>query len=75
MAKHNHILKQHYPLTVRTMGLLGVILLIAAFLIFPRFVAEQGFLQQQEIVIELGVRDSSGNKASFTYSFTTMAME
>ena len=37
MAKHKHILKQRYTLTVRAMGLLGVILLIAAFLIFPRF--------------------------------------
>jgi len=34
------------------MGLLGVIIIIAAFLVFPRFIAEQGFLQQQEIVIE-----------------------
>ncbi len=52
MIEHNHILKNRYPFTVRIMGLMGVIILIAAFLIFPRFIAEQGFLQQQEIVIE-----------------------
>jgi len=52
MVEHNHILKNRYPLTVRIMGLLSVVILIAAFLIFPRFVAEQGILQQQEIVIE-----------------------
>jgi protein TonB len=52
MAEHIHILKKRYPFTVRIMGLAGVIILIAAFLIFPRFLADEGSLQQQEIVIE-----------------------
>ena len=52
MVEHNHILKNRYPFTVRIMGLVSVVLLIVVFLIFPRFVAEQEFLQQQEIVIE-----------------------
>jgi protein TonB len=52
MAKHIHILKKRYPFTVRIMGLMGVLLIIIAFLMFPRFFAEEGILQQQEIVIE-----------------------
>lgn len=52
MAEHIHILKNRYPFTVRIMGLVSVILLIAAFLIFPRFLNSEGNLQQQEIVIE-----------------------
>ncbi len=52
MAEHMHILKKRYPFTVRIMGLIGVLLLVTAFLIFPRFLAEEGILQQQEIVIE-----------------------
>lgn len=31
---------------------MGVLLIIIAFLMFPRFLAEEGILQQQEIVIE-----------------------
>lgn len=52
MSEHIHILKERYPLTVRIMGLVAVILLIAMFMIFPRYVAQEEFLQQQEIVIE-----------------------
>ena len=52
MVEHIHILKDQYPITVRIMGLVGVLLLIAGFLIFPRFLAEDDFLQQQEIIIE-----------------------
>ncbi len=52
MAEHIHILKKRYPFTVRIMGLAGVIILIATFLMFPRFLADEGGLQQQEIVIE-----------------------
>lgn len=52
MAEHINILKQRYPFTVRIMGLAGVLILIAAFLMFPRFLADEGILQQQEIVIE-----------------------
>lgn len=52
MAEHIHILKKHYPLTVRIMWLASVLILIAAFLMFPRFLAEEGNLQLQEIVIE-----------------------
>lgn len=52
MAEHIHILKKRYPFTVRIMGLMGVLLIIIAFLMFPRFLAEEGILQQQEIVIE-----------------------
>ena len=52
MVEHIHILKDQYPITVRIMGLVGVLLLIAGFLIFPRFLAEDEFLQQQAIIIE-----------------------
>ena len=52
MVEHIHILKDQYPITVRIMGLVGVLLLIVGFLIFPRFLAEDEFLRQQEIVIE-----------------------
>ena len=52
MAEHIHILKTRYPFTVRIMGLAGVGVLIAAFLMFPRFLADESILQQQEIVIE-----------------------
>ena len=52
MAEHIHILKERYPFTVRIMSLIGVLLLIGLFLIFPRYVAQDDFLQQQEIVIE-----------------------
>jgi protein TonB len=52
MAEHINILKTRYPLTVRIMGLAGVLILIAAFLMFPRFLADEGILQQQEIMIE-----------------------
>ncbi len=52
MAEHIHILKKRYPYTVRMMGLASVVILISAFLMFPRFLAEEGSLQQQEIVIE-----------------------
>ncbi len=52
MDQHIHILKNQYPVTVRIMGLVGVIILIAAFLIFPRFLAQSGFTALQEIVIE-----------------------
>ncbi len=52
MAEHIHILKKRYPYTVRMMGLASVVILISAFLIFPRFLAEEGGLQQQEILIE-----------------------
>ncbi len=52
MAEHINILKKRYPFTVRIMGLVGVLILIAAFLMFPRFLADKGNLQQQEILIE-----------------------
>ena len=52
MAEHIHILKKRYPFTVRIMSLVSVLLLIVAFLVFPRFLAEEGNLQLQEIVIE-----------------------
>ncbi len=52
MAEHIHILKKRYPFTIRIMGLAGVIILIATFLMFPRFLADESSLQQQEIVIE-----------------------
>ena len=52
MAEHIHILKKRYPLTVRIMWLVSVFILIAAFLVFPRFLAEDENLQLQEIVIE-----------------------
>jgi protein TonB len=52
MDEHIHILKNQYPVTVRIMGLAGVIILIAAFLIFPRFIVQSGFSEMQEIVIE-----------------------
>jgi protein TonB len=52
MAEHIHILKKRYPFTVRIMGLVSVIILIAAFLLFPRFLGEEGNLQLQEIMIE-----------------------
>ena len=52
MAEHINILKNKYPLIIRIMGLLAVLILIAVFLIFPRFLAQDEFLQLQEIVIE-----------------------
>jgi protein TonB len=52
MAEHTHILKIRYPFIVRIMWLASVGILIFAFLMFPRFIAEEEFLQQQEIVIE-----------------------
>jgi protein TonB len=52
MAEHIHILKKRYPFTVRIMGLVSVIILIAAFLLFPRFLGKEGNLQLQEIMIE-----------------------
>ncbi len=52
MAEHIHILKKRYPYTVRMMGFASVVILISAFLMFPRFLAEEGSLQQQEIMIE-----------------------
>ncbi len=52
MAERIHILKKRYPFTVRIMGLVSVIILIAAFLLFPRFLGEEGNLQLQEIMIE-----------------------
>ena len=52
MVEHIHILKDQYPITVRIMGFVGVLILIAGFLTFPRFIAGDEFLQQQEIVIE-----------------------
>lgn len=52
MAEHIHILQKRYPFTVRIMGLVSVIILIAAFLLFPRFLGEEGNLQLQEIMIE-----------------------
>lgn len=41
-----------YPLVVRITGLLGIVLLIAAFLIFPRFVNTAEIEQEVQIVIE-----------------------
>lgn len=52
MAEHIHILKERYPFTIRVMGLIAVIILIAMFLIFPRFIAEEQVMELQEIVIE-----------------------
>lgn len=52
MAERIHILKKRYPFTVRIMGLVSVIILITAFLLFPRFLGEKGNLQLQEIMIE-----------------------
>ena len=52
MSNHIHILKIRYPFIVRIMWLASVGILIVAFLMFPRFIAEEDFLQQQEIVIE-----------------------
>jgi len=52
MSEHIHILKNRYPYVVRIMGLIGILLLIAAFLIFPRFVAKTEALELQQIVIE-----------------------
>jgi len=52
MSEHIHILKNRYPYIVRIMGLIGILLLIAAFLIFPRFAAKTDTLELQQIVIE-----------------------
>lgn len=52
MAEHIHILKERYPFTIRMMGLVAVIILIAMFLIYPRFIAEDQVTELQEIVIE-----------------------
>jgi len=52
MSEHINILKNRYPFILRIMGLASVFILIATFLLFPRFVAEQEFFQQQEIIIE-----------------------
>ena len=52
MSEHINILKERYPFTVRITGLIGILLLIAMFMLFPRFIAEESFIQQQEIVIE-----------------------
>jgi protein TonB len=52
MAEHINILKNQYPFILRIMGLASVGILIIAFLMFPRFIAEEEFLQLQEIVIE-----------------------
>lgn len=52
MAEHIHILKIRYPFIVRIMWLASVGILIGAFLIFPRFIAEEGIIQLQEILIE-----------------------
>jgi protein TonB len=52
MSEHINILKERYPFTVRITGLIGILLLIAMFMLFPRFIAEDSFIQQQEIVIE-----------------------
>ena len=52
MSNHIHIRKIRYPFIVRIMWLASVGILIIAFLMFPRFIAEEEFLQQQEIVIE-----------------------
>ncbi|MBU0529626.1 energy transducer TonB [bacterium] len=52
MSEHIHILKNQYPLTIRITGLISVIILITGFLMFPRFIADNSFSEQQEIVIE-----------------------
>lgn len=52
MAEHIHILKIRYPFIVRIMWLASVGILIGTFLIFPRFIAEEGIIQLQEILIE-----------------------
>ena len=52
MSEHINILKERYPFTVRITGLIGILILIAMFMIFPRFITEEAFVQQQEIVIE-----------------------
>ncbi len=45
-------LKYLYPLVVRATGLLGIVLLITAFLLFPRFVAKMELEEEVQIVIE-----------------------
>ena len=52
MAEHAHILENRYPFTVRMMGLASVLIIIAVFLIYPRFLSGGDNLQQQEILIE-----------------------
>ncbi|RMF09429.1 MAG: energy transducer TonB [Candidatus Neomarinimicrobiota bacterium] len=52
IRSHEPILKYQYPVVVRIMGLISILLVITAFLVFPRFVKEIVQLEAQQIVIE-----------------------
>ncbi len=49
---HIPILKTRYPVTVRIMGLAAVLIIVIAFILFPRFLSTAAFEGSQEIVIE-----------------------
>ncbi len=49
---HEPILKFQYPLIIRIMGLVGMLLIIGTFLAYPRFVKKVVKLEAEQIVIE-----------------------
>lgn len=51
-AQQTISLKFRYPVIVRTTGLLGILLLIGAFLVFPRFVNDMVLEETHQVVIE-----------------------
>jgi len=54
-AAHTHepILKSQYPLVVRISLLIGVLVLVGTFLVFPRFKTSIVKLEQQQIKIDI----------------------
>ena len=49
---HTSLLKNQYPITVRIMGLVATLLVVAMFLVFPRFLTILEFENVAEILIE-----------------------
>jgi protein TonB len=49
---HISLIKARYPITVRIMGLAAVLIIVAAFILFPRFLSTSAFENTQSIVIE-----------------------
>ena len=52
MRHDTNPLKVQYPIIVRIAGLSGIGIVITMFLVFPRFIAEAGFENVDQIVIE-----------------------
>lgn len=53
LAQSTNILKERYPLTVRLMGMTGIFLIAAMFLMFPRFTSDFVLEQQDQIIMEI----------------------